>query len=118
MSKTTRKSRTSKQKNQDGDELLQNEGEGKTRRNTRVNRSTGLSYRRPSRDHTRSTKWTYEINKELLQLFADSKPDKRGYQKRLKELWHIRYPDHNKFMPKHLAEQVRNVKKEEITSNH
>ena len=114
MPKTTRKSRTSKQKNQAGDELLQNEGEGKTRGNTRVNRSTGLSYRRPSRDYTRSTKWTYEMNKELLQLFADSKPDKRGYQKRLKELWDIRYPDHNKFTPKHLAEQVRNIKKKKL----
>ena len=77
----TRKSRTSKQKNQDGAELLQNEGEGKTRGNTQENQNTGLSYRRPSRDYTRSTKWTYEMNKELLQLFADSKPDKRRYQK-------------------------------------
>ena len=54
------------------------------------------------------------MNKELLQLFADSKPDKRGYQKRLKELWDIRYPDHKKFTPKHLAEQVRNIKKKKL----
>ena len=114
MPKTTRKSRTSKQKSQDGDELLQNEGEGKTRGNTRVNRSTGLSYRRPSRGYTRSTKWTYEMNKELLQLFADSKPNKCGYQKRLKELWDIRYPDHKKITPKHLAEQVHNIKKKKL----
>ena len=114
MPKTTRKSRTSKQKNQDGTELLHNEGEGKTQGNTWVNRSTKLLYRRPSRDYTRSTKWTYEMNKELLQLFAHSKPDKCGYQKRLKELWDIRYPDHKKFMPKHLAEQVRNIKKKKL----
>ena len=54
------------------------------------------------------------MNKELLQLFADSKPNKRGYQKRLKELWDIRYPDHNKFTPRHLAEQVRNIKKKKL----
>ena len=92
MPKTTRKSRTSKQKNQDAAKmpprcrqdaakLLHNEGEGKTRWSMRVSRSTGLSYQRPSRDYTRSTKWTYEMNKELLQLFADPKLDKHGYQK-------------------------------------
>ena len=54
------------------------------------------------------------MNKELLQLFRDSKSDKSGYQKRLKELWDIRYPDHKKFTPKHLAEQVRNIKKKKL----
>ena len=54
------------------------------------------------------------MNKELLQLFADSRPDKHGYQKRLKELWDIRYPDHKKSMAKQLAGQVRNIKKKKL----
>ena len=109
--------KTSRKKKQDGAQVLQNEDEVKTRGNTRENRTTGLSYSRPKRDYTRSTKWTYEMNTRLYQLYKDSKPGKRGYMNRLKELWDNKYKIYNNFTAKHLAEQVRNIKKKKLSPN-
>ena len=109
--------KTSRKKKQDSAQVLQNEDEVKTRGNTRENRTTGLSYRRPTGDYTRSTKWTYEINKRLYQLYKDSKPGKRGYMNRPKELWDNKYEIYNNFTAKHLAEQVRNIKKKKLLPN-
>ena len=89
----------------------------KQRENMWENQTTGLSYRRPTRDYTRSTKWTYEMNKKLYQLYKDSKPGKRGYMNRLKELWDKKYEIYNNFTAKHLAEQVRNIKKKKLLPN-
>ena len=109
--------KTLRKKKQDGAQVLQNEDKVKTRGNTLENRTTGLSYRRPTRDYTRSTKWTYEMNKRLYQLYKDSKPGKRGYMNRIKELWDNKYEIYNNFTEKNIAEQVRNIKKKKLLPN-
>ena len=73
---------------QDGGQEQQNEEEGsETRGNMRAKRTTGLSYRRPRRDYSKSTKWTYQLNKDFAKLYKTSQPGKLGYMKRLKDLW-------------------------------
>ena len=73
---------------QDGGQEQQNEEEGsQTRENKRAKRTTGLSYRRPRWDYSKSTKWTYQMNKDLAKLYKTSQPGKLGYMKRLKDLW-------------------------------
>ena len=105
MPRTSRKEQI-----QDGDQEQQNEEEGsQTRGNTRAKRTTGLSYHRPRRDYSKSTKWTYQMNKDLAKLYKTSQPGKLGYMKRLKDLCTL-----TKFTAKHLAEQVRNIKRRKL----
>ena len=110
MSRTLRREQI-----QDGGQEQQNEEEGsQTLGNTRAKRNTGLSYRRPRRDYSKSTKWTYQMNKDLAKLYKTSQPGKLGYMKRLKDLWDEKYPTLTKFTAKQLAEQVRNIKRRKI----
>ena len=110
MPRTSRKEQI-----QDGGQEQQNEEEGsQTRGNTRAKRTTWLSYRRPRRDYSKSTKWTYQMNKDLAKLYKTSQPGKLGYMKRLKDLWDEKYPTLTKFTAKHLDEQVRNIKRRKI----
>ena len=62
--------------------------------NTRRNQKTGLSYRRPSRDYSKSFKWSRDMNKEIYHMYVRSEPTKKGYQKRLKAIWDERFPIH------------------------
>ena len=54
------------------------------------------------------------MNKDLAKLYKTSQPGKLGYMKRLKDLWDEKYPTLSKFTEKHLAEQVRNIKRRKI----
>ena len=90
--------------------MFQNESEGQYRENTRSNRSTGIPYRRPTRDYTKSFTWAKDINRRLHKLYLISQPTNRGYQKRLKELWNEEMPERKHFTSKQLAQQVRNIK--------
>ena len=78
--------RTSRrEQNQDSGQEQQNEEKGsQTRGNTRAKRTTGLSYRRPRRDYSKSTKWTHQMNKDLAKLYKTSQPGKLGYMKKTK----------------------------------
>ena len=86
-----------------------------TRGNQQENSATGVAYCRPTRDYTKSRKWSYEMNKELYEMYIKSKPTVYGYMKRLKEIWDEKHPDKN-LEPRHLVEQVRNIKKKELLS--
>ena len=55
------------------------------------------------------------MNKELYEMYIKSKPTVYGYMKRLKEIWDEKHPDEN-LEPRHLAEQVRNIKKKQLLS--
>ena len=37
---------------------------------------------------TRRKKWTSEMNRKLMECYIESKPEVRGYKKRLTEIWH------------------------------
>ena len=103
-------------KKQDGRQVQVGEEAPKlTRRNPRENRTTGVSYCRPTRDYTKSRKWSYKMNKELHEMYIKCKPTVYGYMKRLKEIWDEKHPDEN-LEPRHLAEQVRNIKKKQLLS--
>ena len=112
MSRTSRKEQI-----QDGGQEQQNKEGSQTQGNTHAKRATGLSYRRPRRDYSKSTKWTYQMNKDLAKLYKTSQPGKLGYMKKLKDLWDEKYPTLTKFTAKHLAEQVRNIKRRKILRN-
>ena len=51
------------------------------------------------------------MNKEIDLLYIRSKPRESGYQKRLKHFWDDNFPELQHLIPKHLAEQIRNMKK-------
>ena len=88
------------------------EKRGKTRRNQK----TGLSYRRPTRDYSKCIKWTQAMNKEIYGMYIRSKPEEKGYQGRLKAIWDHNKKDFKHFTGKHLAEQIRNIKKKNLLS--
>ena len=48
-------------------------------------------------------------------MYIKCKPTVYGYMKRLKEIWDEKHPDEN-LEPRHLAEQVRNIKKKQLLS--
>ena len=54
------------------------------------------------------------MNKDLAKLYKTSQPGKLGHMKRRKDLWDEKYPILTKFTAKHLAEQVRNIKRRKI----
>ena len=85
-----------------------------TRGNTRKNQKTGLSYCRPSRDYKKCVKWSGAMNKQIYLMYMRAKPTEKGYQKRLKVLWDENYPTLSNMTARHLAEQVRNIKKKEF----
>ena len=92
----------------------QNEGEGISLGNPRANRSTGLSYRRPSRDCSKCFKWTLEYNRRFHTLYLEAELSVKGYQKRLKDLWDKEEIENTGIASKHLAEQVRNIRKKNL----
>ena len=55
------------------------------------------------------------MNKELYEMYIKCKLTVYGYMKRLKEIWDEKHPDEN-LEPRHLAEQVRNIKKKQLLS--
>ena len=54
------------------------------------------------------------MSKDLSKLCKTSQSRKLGYMTRLKDLWDEKYPTLTKFTAKHLAEQVRNIKRRKI----
>ena len=58
------------------------------------------------------------MNKELYLLYIRTKPQEKGYQKRLKDLWDENYPKLDQMNGKQLAQQVRNVKTKKLLSEH
>ena len=50
------------------------------------------------------------MNKEIYLLYMRAKPQEKGYQKRLKDLWDENYPELDQMNGTQLAQQVRNIK--------
>ena len=88
--------------------------------NTGRNRTMGLSYRRLNRSYTKekTTKWTKQMNKELYRMYFQSEPERKGYIKRLEEIWNSNNNKSPKEMTReHPAEQVRNLKKKKLLND-
>ena len=51
------------------------------------------------------------MNQDLYKLYLESRPDDKGYTNRLKTLWENKFQDLSQLTSRHLAEQVRNIKK-------
>ena len=47
--------------------------------------SERISYRRPNRDYSKSITWTYELNKDVYDIYIRVKSDGSGYMKRMKQ---------------------------------
>ena len=90
----------------------------KTRVSTRKMQRTGLSFCRPTRDYTRSVKWSGAMNKEIYRLYVSSKPKDKGYQQRLKQLFDENYPEFDQMSGKHLAQQIRNIKTKKLITEY
>ena len=56
------------------------------------------------------------MNKEIYLLYMRAKPQEKGYQKRLKDLWDENYPELDQMNGKQLAQQVRNIKTKKFLS--
>ena len=54
------------------------------------------------------------MNQDLYKLYLESRPDDKGYTKRLKTLWENKFQDLSHLTSRHLAEQVRNIKKKNL----
>ena len=54
------------------------------------------------------------MNQDLHKLYLESRPDDKGYTKRLKTLWKNKFQDLSHLTSRHLAEQVRNIKNKNL----
>ena len=52
-----------------------------------------VSYRHPDRDYLKSITWTYELNKDVYDIYIRVKSDGSGYMKRMKEMWDKIHPE-------------------------
>ena len=52
-----------------------------------------VSYRRPNRDYSKSITWTYELNKDVYDIYIRVKSDGSGYMKRMKQMWDKIHPE-------------------------
>ena len=52
-----------------------------------------VSYRRPNRDYSKSITWTYELNKDVYDIYIRVKSDGSGYMKRIKQMWDKIHPE-------------------------
>ena len=100
----------------------QNEGtQGEEQRpsNQTARRKRIISYKRPSRDYSKTKiKWSYELNKDLYNCYLESDHKTHGYIKRLKSLWNEKRPEYNQLSEKYLREQAsRIIKKNLQTGN-
>ena len=75
----------------------QNEGtQGEEQRpsNQTARRKRIISYKRPSRDYSKTKiKWSYELNKDLYNCYLESDHKTHGYMKRLKSKRKTRMAD-------------------------
>ena len=51
------------------------------------------SYMRPDRDYTKHLTWTYEMNKNLYDIYNEAKQEGRGHMRRMKDIWDKTYPN-------------------------
>ena len=82
----------------------------------RGNTEIGVSYRKPTRDYSKCIKWTGAMNEELYLTYLRWKPEEKGYQNRLKSIWDENYEEYKHLTLRHIAEQVRNIKKKNLLS--
>ena len=67
-----------------------------------------VSYRRPNRDYSKSITWTYELNKDVYDIYIMVKSDESGYIKRMKEMWDKIHPE-LEFAAKNLRERAMRI---------
>ena len=79
--------------------------------------ASAISYCRPARDYTKHLKLTKAMNQDLYKLYLESRPDDKGCTKRLKTLWENKFQDLSHLASRHLAEQVRNIKKKKLLND-
>ena len=72
-------------------------------------RRNNMLYMRPNRDYTKHLTWTYEMNKNLYDIYNEAKREGKGYMRRVKDIWDKSYPKHNDLTSKHLREQIMRV---------
>ena len=52
-----------------------------------------VSYQCPNRDYSKSVTWTYELNKDVHDIYIRVKSDGYGYKQRMKEMWDKIHPE-------------------------
>ena len=67
-----------------------------------------VSFRRPNRDYNKTIDWTYELNRELYDIYIKSEPDRIGFMQRLKDLWDKQHPEINT-TSKNLNERAKRI---------
>ena len=115
-----RKDQTKHQNEEEGRHLENIERTAEATANTqktRGNAKIGVSYRKPTRDYSKCIKWTGAMNKELYLMYLRSKPEEKGYQKRLKSIWDENYEECKHLTPRHIAEQVKHRKEKSFEQN-
>lgn len=65
-----------------------------------------ISYRK-NRDYSKTTKWSREMDEDVYKFYLLAKSDSRkGYTKRLKDLWDNAYPDYKYITPNNLRQRA------------
>ena len=68
--------------------LVQQHSLGERRTN-----SGKVSYQCPNRDYSKSITWTYELNKDVYDIYIRVKSDGSRYMKRMKQMWDKIHPE-------------------------
>ena len=98
-----------------GQDAEVNPGVSKGRQGAPSRTQVKTSYLRPNRDNSNQINWSYELNKDIYEVYKAAKPSKRGYMQRMKEEWDKIHPKYDYLTSKHLREQaMRVIKKNEI----
>ena len=95
------------------------QGEEQRPSNETDRREIIISYKRPSRDYSKTkVKWLYKLNKDLYNRYLESDHKTHGYMKRLKSLWDENRHEYNQLSEKYLHEQAsRIIKKNLVATN-
>ena len=79
-----------------------------TKQGARSRLKTNTSYLRPNRDYTKHITWSYKLQ-DIYNVYKEAEPGRRGYMKRMKDLWDQIHPKHKHLTSKHLREQTLRV---------
>ena len=86
-----------------------------TKQGARSGDKTKTSYLRPNRDYTKHITLSYELNKDIYNIYKEAEPGRTGYMKRMKDVWDQIHPEHKHLTNKHLREQALQVIQKKLT---
>ena len=91
-----------------------NPGVSKGRQVTRSRTQVKTPYLCPNRDYSNQINWSYELNKDIYEVYKAAETSKRGYMQRMKKEWDKINPKYDYLTSIHLRKQAMRVIKKKL----